>query len=172
MRECIAVRLDTVDLLLNKPGPESLSVAAAGSIQPREPPPVTGAPSVPNDSSERPPLCIEALRRILLGRRVYFVPVEADVGFIRADVRIRSGLFFKRDLAALLVAQGLAATNKESFSPLRPFKTSSSFHYLQLQINYKRVCRTDAACSSNLAMLPSAQLCACPHFCMQAFMHA
>lgn len=82
--------------------------------------------------------CVVALRELLLGRKIYFIPLEADVGFVRADIKFRAA-FFKQDLGEYLVSRGLAVTNESSFSPHRPTHTDSSFHYLRARIAHKRV---------------------------------
>lgn len=150
-RDCIALRLDTVDLPLNRAYPETSSAAAAAAAAvPNEP--QDGTVRSAGDScnpSAISPACIAAMKRLLIGRRVYFVPVEADVGFVRANIKFRNGFFFKKDLAAYLVSQGLATTSEDSFSSLRPPPgPSSPIHYLRLHIHHRRVGYTDAASCS------------------------
>ncbi|CDJ53121.1 hypothetical protein EBH_0016350 [Eimeria brunetti] len=157
-REAITLRLDTVDLLVGKSGPErppdaaAAAAAAAAAVPNKQELPAADKAAAPASEGKdgAPPDCIPALRQMLIGRRVYFVPIEADVGFVRADIKFRSGILLKKDLAAYLVAKGLAETSEDSFSPLRPTAASSFFHQVKVQFNYRRVGRQQ--CSDSLQL--------------------
>lgn len=127
--ECIALRLDTVDLVLG--GGESQESVSAPALPSQD--------QAAGESCESGPSSVACLRQVLLGRKVFFIPVEADIGFIRADIKFRGSFLLKRDLAAYLVARGLAVTSDSSFSPDRQAPSSSSFHYLRSRLVCRRV---------------------------------
>lgn len=116
-RDCIALRLDTVDLPLNRAYPETSSAAAAAAAAvPNEP--QDGTIRSAGDScnpSAISPACIAAMKRLLIGRRVYFVPVEADVGFVRANIKFRNGFFFKKDFGCILSIAGTGNDERGQF---------------------------------------------------------
>lgn len=129
------LRVDTVDLI-----PDQLAAGHA---------PSTSASTSPAEARERTTCnstnddgvygtCVAALKELLLGRKIYFIPVEADARFVRADVKFRAA-FFKKDLGEYLVSRGLAVTNESSFSPYRPTHINSYFHYLRARIAHRRV---------------------------------
>lgn len=124
-QESLCLRLDTVDILKADP---ILSVRPALTQQQEQQSKETCINSA----------CLQTLRNLLIGRKIYFIPVEADIGYVRADIKYRSAFFLKRDLAAYLVFKGFAVTNHSSFSPHRP-APSSLLHTLKSRVVYRRV---------------------------------
>lgn len=113
-----------------------------GGGEPQESVPGPALPSqdqAAGDSCESGPSSVASLRQVLLGRKVFFIPVEADIDFIRADIKFRGPFLLKRDLAAHMVARGLAVTSDSSFSPDRQVPSSSPFHYLRSCLVCRRV---------------------------------
>ncbi|OEH79270.1 hypothetical protein cyc_04315 [Cyclospora cayetanensis] len=135
-RDCICLRLDKVELLPDVPSTEGSS-AFLLSCRARDTNTATeGSSTDTNNSSTSTSAAV--LKRVLLGKRVYFVPVEVEVGYVWADIMFRSA-FVKRDLARYMVSRGVAVTNHSSFHPCRPLPASSFIHNLRDRVTYHRV---------------------------------
>ncbi|KAL8450937.1 hypothetical protein Emag_003043 [Eimeria magna] len=136
VQDCIRLQLDRVDLIAGQlpairdcfEGEEQEGHPRYGRVR--------GARKPPEDIHDK--TAADVLRTLLVGRKVEFTPVEAGLGVIRANVRMRT-LWWVDDIAEYLVARGLATTNHSSFSPQRALNNTSFIRSWESQRAYNRL---------------------------------
>ncbi|KAL8429000.1 hypothetical protein Efla_006783 [Eimeria flavescens] len=147
--DCIRLRLDAVSLL--QAASADADAASEGGARERD--------AAQREGEAGSPATL--LRALLLHKRVCFIPVEADVAFLRAHIRIRGAgeSLPSQDVGELLLARGLAAVDANSFSLRRPANAAPFYRPFQTRMAYKRLLQLErTAASQNVGLWSRPQL--------------